>query len=197
MKKKLLVVGDSFMRPDPDFPGQHWSEMLPEYEVIMNSQSGASNGIIAMKCYQGLELNPDAVVLGFSFPERLEFRTEYGWTTGADGVNTSSDQRLLSDLYRVNMDHNMLQMKECSIARSVLSFLKDNNIPFVWTLNGLFNDISREDVWVNRLLQDYNYARAINLSTYSHFKDSPGFHTDDPAWQQRFATEVKNILIAH
>ena len=33
---KKLLVGDSFMTRDIDYPGQHWSEMLPEYDVIMS-----------------------------------------------------------------------------------------------------------------------------------------------------------------
>jgi hypothetical protein len=35
---------------------------------------------------------------------------------------------------------------------------------------------------------------ATNLATYPDFKTSPVFHTDDTAWQERFATEVVEIL---
>ena len=59
--KKLLVVGDSFMHPDVDFPGQHWSEMLPEYEILMYSISGSSNGIIAHQFYKGRRYRRKAV----------------------------------------------------------------------------------------------------------------------------------------
>jgi hypothetical protein len=199
MKKKLLVVGDSFMRPDPDFPGQHWSEMLPEYDVIMNSQAGASNGIIALRLYQGLEQNPDAVVIGFSFPSRIEFRVDSIWTTGSDKVNTSKDQQLLADLYQIHTDETMCMIKECSIARGMLSLLNDKRIPFAWTLNGLFDNISRlpypSDPWVNTLLSDYfDRMTLTNLSTYPAYKKSPGFHTDNPVWQQRFAQEVSEIV---
>ena len=71
--KRLLVVGDSFMQRDPDFPGQHWSEMLPEYEVINHAQSGISNAIIAYNFWQGLSHKPEAVILGCTMPDRLEF----------------------------------------------------------------------------------------------------------------------------
>jgi hypothetical protein len=33
-----------------------------------------------------------------------------------------------------------------------------------------------------------------NFATSGMFKTSPGFHVDDPAWQQRFAQEVREIL---
>ena len=206
MKKKLLVVGDSFMRPDPDYPGQHWSEMLPEYEIIMNSQSGASNSIIAYNFYQGLTQNPDAVVLGFTFIFRLEFATniitregKIKWTTGADSVNTTKDQQLLADLYKIHTDDEMQQLKETSIARSMLSVLKKKKIPVAWTLNGLFCNLTHlpypSDPWVNLILSDYfDCMTPTNLATYQDFKTSPGFHTDSPVWQKRFANEVQEIL---
>lgn len=199
IKKKLLVVGDSFMHPDPDYPGQHWSEMLSEYDIIMNAQSAASNGIIVHKLYEGLAQCPDAVVVGFSFPTRIEFRIDDRWTTSADKTSTSTEQRLLSDLYQLHMEPNMLCLKECAMARGMLSLLEYRRIPFAWTLNGLFNDLSSlpypSDPRVKTLLDDYFDRRTpTNLSTYQGFKMSPGFHTDDPEWQQRFAQEVREIL---
>jgi hypothetical protein len=206
MKKKLLVVGDSFMRPDPDYPGQHWSEMLPDYEIIMNSQSGSSNGIIAYNFYQGLSQNPDAVVLGFTFPSRLEFATniingqeKIKWTTNVDRTNITTDQQLAADLYAMHTDDEMRQLKETTIACGILSILRDRKIPFAWTLNGLFNNLANlpypSDPWINLILSDYfDRMTPTNLTTYQGFKTSPGFHTDDPEWQQRFASEVQEIL---
>jgi len=205
MKKKLLVVGDSFMRPDPDYPGQHWSEMLSNYDIIMNSQSGASNGIIAYNFYQGLDNNPDAAVLGFTFISRIEFLTNIKlvegnikWITGSDRVNTTKDQQLFADMYQIHADNEMQQIKEISIARSIMSILQHRKIPFAWTPNGLFNNkalIPPEDTWMNCILGDFAYCQTpTNLATYPDFKSSPGFHTDDPKWQQRFAIEVQEIL---
>jgi hypothetical protein len=206
MKKKLLVVGDSFMRPDPDYPGQHWSEMLPDYEIIMNSQSGSSNGIIAYNFYQGLSQNPDAVVLGFTFPSRLEFATniingqeKIKWITNVDRTNITTDQQLAADLYQIHTDNEMRQLKETTIARGILSILRDRKIPFAWTLNGLFNNLANlpypSDPWINLILSDYfDRMTPTNLTTYQGFKTSPGFHTDDPAWQKRFAQEAREIL---
>lgn len=206
MKKKLLVVGDSFMRPDVNFPGEHWSEMLPEYNIIMKAQSGASNGIIAHNFYQGLTEKPDAAVLGFTFKSRVEFLVSNDindinikWTTGVDRNNTTKDQQLFADLYQIHTDNEMQQLKETSIARSIMSMLQVRNIPFAWTANGLFNNLAElpypSDPWINFILNDYADRRTpTNLATYPNFKMTPGFHTDDPEWQKRFAAEVQEIL---
>jgi len=202
MKKKLLVVGDSFMKPDFIYPGQHWSEMLQEYDIIMNSQSGASNGIIAHKFYQGLEQDPDLVVLGFSFPGRLEFLANGIITTGNDPTNTTSEQRQVADAYRIHVPAEMQMIKECSVAAGMLSLLERNHIPYAWTLGGLFNNYAQlpypSDPWVNKILGEFLHKMtATNLSAYPKYKASPGFHTDDPEWQKRFAQEVREILQTH
>ena len=199
MKKKLLVVGDSFMRPDDDYFGQHWSEMLPDYEILMYSLSGSSNGIITYQFYQGLEQTPDAVVLGFTEPNRLEFEYNNTWITGAHAVQASKDQKLLADMYRIHVPHEMLMIRDCSIVSGLLSVLERKKIPYAWTLNLLFNNLTPlpfpSNPWVNKILGDFFYRMTpTNLATYQGWKASPGFHTDSPEWQKRFAQEVKNIV---
>lgn len=202
--KKLLVVGDSFMHPDKNYPGKHWSEMLPEYEIIMCSVSGSSNGIIAYKFFQGLKLNPDAVVMGFTMPDRIEFRVpiEKDYTNRiwySNGNNElNSDQRLAVDLFRATTDDQMNLFKSCVIARCMLVECVQRKIPFAYTLNGLFNDLTTlpypSDSTVISMLGEFASRMCTNLATYPKFKTSPGFHTDDPAWQHRMATEVRQIL---
>lgn len=199
IKRKLLVVGDSFMRPDIAYPGEHWSEMLFGYDVVMNAQSGASNGIIAYNFYRGLEHQPDAVVAGFTFTSRIEFQTKQGWTTANDIVNTTLTQQKFADQYAVYTSIEMQTLKDAAIARSILSTLKERKIPVAWTLNGLFNNLAQlpypSDPWINLILSDY-FGTMIptNLATYPNFKSSPGFHTDDRAWQNRFAEQATAIL---
>lgn len=196
--KKLLVVGDSFMHPDSEFPGQHWSEMLPEYDVLMYSVSGSSNGIIAHQFYCGLELQPDAVVLGFTEPNRIEFSIDNSWTTGAHSRCTR-DQKLASDLYQIHVPEQMLMIKNCGLVAGMLSVLELKQIPYAWTLNLLFNNLARlpfpSNPWVNKILGDFFYRMTpTNLATYPAWKSVPGFHTDDPEWQQRFAAETRTLL---
>jgi hypothetical protein len=198
MKKRLLVVGDSFMHPDVDFPGQHWSEMLPEYEILMYSISGSSNGIIAYQFYKGMECDPDAVVIGLTEPNRIEFKHNNSWITGTN-YRASSDQMLVSDMYKVHASHEMLMIKDCSVVRGILSTLQDKKIPYAWTQNLLFNNLATlpfpSDPWVNKILGDFYYRMIpTNLATYQGWKASPGFHVDDPEWQKRFAQEVRQIL---
>lgn len=199
MKKKLLVVGDSFMHPDKNFPGQHWSEMLPEYEILMYSVSGSSNGIITQQFYQGLEHNPDAVVLGFTEPNRIEFKHRHSYITGSSPQKLSSDQLLLADMYKIHLDQEMLMIKDCSIVNGILSVLEQEKIPYAWTLNLLFGNLEQlpfpSDPWVNKILGKFFYRMTpTNLATYQGWKADPGFHVDDPEWQKRFAEEVRQIL---
>lgn len=197
--KKLLVVGDSFMRPDMGFPGQHWSEMMPEYEILMHSVSGSSNGIITAQFYKGLEQNPDAVVLGFTEPNRLEFKHNDRWVTGAHHSLATTEEKLLADNYRLHVNNEMLMIRDCSIVRGLLSILENKKIPYAWTLNLLFNNLTRlpfpSDPWINKILSEFYYRMTpTNLATYPEFKTTPGFHTDNPEWQNRYANEVRTLL---
>ena len=203
MKPKLLVVGDSFMLPDSEYIGRHWSEMLPEYDVLMYSRSGASNGIIAYNFFQGLAKEPDAVVIGFSAPDRIEFQVEqqantdyFRWTTGSD-ANLNSLQKTAAEYYSMIVCQEMQFFKNVLLAKSLLLTLEKQKIPFAYTCNLLFNQINdlAGQHLVNQHLGEFEQHRCpTNLATYPNWKASPGFHTDDPEWQKRFAQEVREIL---
>jgi len=204
--KKLLVVGDSFMRPDLDFPGQHWSEMLPEFEILMLSQSGSTNGMIAWQFFEGLKLKPDAVILGFTMSDRIEFRlnedqqkiSQKIWASNGH-QNLTTDQRLAVDYYVALSDDQINRFKSCVIARGLFLTCESQGIPYAYTLNGLFNNLAQlpypSDPDVINILGDFAHRMcATNLATSPNFKQSPGFHTDDPVWQQRFTQEAREIL---
>jgi len=206
--KKLLVVGDSFMHPDINFPGQHWSEMLPEYEILMYSVSGSSNGIISWKFFQGLEQKPDAVVMGFTMADRIEFKNSdpkylNKWYSNALVNQTSADERLAVDYYQATACWEMMLFKGFLTVRSLLLTCEKQKIPYAFTLNGLW-DVDKKDLenelWSNtykndiRLLGEFAKHRATNFTTSGIWKNRPGFHVDDPGWQQRFAQEVREIL---
>lgn len=205
MKKKLLVVGDSFMLPDPEYIKWHWSEMLPEYDVLMLSQSGSSNGMIAHQFFKGLESDPDAVVLGFTAPNRIEFKLDSvpgeknnnaTWATGSHR-SINSLQKTAAEYYATVVCQDMQFFKNLLLARSMLLTLEKKNIPFAYTYNLLFNhlDDPTAKFQVDTYLGEFNQHQCpTNLATYPDWKASPGFHTDDPEWQKRFAQEVRQIL---
>ena len=203
MKPKLLVVGDSFMLPDPEYLERHWSEMLPEYDILMYSRSGASNGIIAYNFFQGLANKPDAVVLGFTAADRIEFQVEqqtnteyHKWVTGSH-ASLNSLQKTAAEYYSMLVCQDMQFFKNLLLAKSLLLTLEKMKIPFAFTPNLLFNhlDDAARQTQLNEHLGEFNQHQCpTNLATYPNWKASPGFHTDDPEWQKRFAQEVKEIL---
>ena len=199
--KKLLVVGDSFMRPDPGFPGQHWSEMLPEYEIIMRSISGCTNGMIAYQFFQGLDLNPDAVVIGFTMPDRIEFLIPPGqdhdnriwYSNGNSALN--SDQRLAVDLFRATTDDQMNLFKSSVMARCMFLECERRGLPYAFNWNGLYGAHGAPTVpLIETIVGEFRSRQCTNLNGHPVFKTSPGYHTDDPVWQNRMATQVRGIL---
>ena len=204
--KRLLVVGDSFMCPDPDYPGEHWSEMLPEYEIIMRGVSGSSNGIIAYEFFQGLKLNPDVVVMGFTMPDRIEFQIPPGRPPGRDYENTiwhsssssalNTDQRLAVDLFRATTDDAMNTFKSMLIAKSMFLECERRRLPYAFNWNGLYGaNKTGHPVpsMIADIITDFAVRQCSNLNGHI-FKTSPGFHNDDPECQKRMADEVRNIL---
>jgi hypothetical protein len=202
--KKLLVVGDSFMHPDQDFPGQHWSEMLPEYEIIMRSISGSSNGMIAYQFVQGLKLNPDAVVMGFTMPDRIEFRIPPGrlhynsnriWYSSGNS-ELDADQRLAVDIFRATTDDVMNRFKSMLMAKSMFLECERRRLPYAVNYNGLHGAnlaYPTADPIIQDIVDEFSSRRCTNLNGHV-FKMHPGFHNDDPVCQQRMATEVRDIL---
>ena len=199
--KKLLVVGDSFMCPDPNFVGQHWSEMLPEYEIIMRSISGSSNGIIAYQFFQGLALNPDAVVMGFTMPDRIEFlispendsANRIWYSNGNSALN--NDQRLAVDLFRATTDDLMNLFKSCVMARCMFLECERQQLPYAFNWNGLYGAPNAPLVpLIESIVGEFKSRQCNNLNGHPEFKMSPGYHTDDPVWQNRMASQVRHIL---
>jgi len=195
---KLLVVGDSFMKPDPKFPGQHWSEMLPDYRVDNRSQDGSSNGMIAERLWSALCTSPDAVILGFTEPNRIEFDCQGNYITNSHRSMTLEQSHTV-DVYKIHTSYRMQMIKTCIMIRGLLLTLEQKKIPYAWSLNLLFADLSTlpypSDPTVKEILGEFmNQMITTNLATYPDFKASPGFHVDDPEWQSRFAQEVREIL---
>ena len=111
----------------------------------------------------------------------------------------TKQQELLSDMYKIHICPEMSMLKDCSIAGNLLSILEHRKIPYAWTLNLLFNNPTEQpypsDPWVNKILSKFFYRMTpTNLATYPAWKAVPGFHTDDPKWQNRFAQEARTLV---
>jgi hypothetical protein len=209
MRPRLLVVGDSFFHRDPEFPGQHWSEMLPDYEIDNRACSGNSIGIILRDLVHGLECSPDAVVIGFTGSDRIEFKNtnpyiDREWITSCHRHELNQDQKLLMTLYQ------LFTVPAWNIAGvgwqiiGALHTLKSLNIPFVYSL-GMFECVlddtanleqSSMSCIVDQFSQFDKHKIDFNLATYppAWQTSSPMFHVPDPKWQQKFAAEVTTKL---
>jgi hypothetical protein len=209
IKPRLLIVGDSFFYPDVAFPGQHWSEMLPDYNVDNRAYPGNSINIIQHSLLEGLKTNPAAVVIGFTNPGRIEFKNTIDnvpgqWITSLHRHLLNSDQKLMVQLYMSLTDSNLTNFGAFWQILGILHFLKNLNIPFVYSL-GTFQlqvpvtPILTDNITVvnAEIAQFDKHNMNLNLSTYPdelQHRVSPAFHILDPDWQSGFASEVMTKL---
>ena len=195
MTKTLLVVGDSYMKTDERCPGQHWSEMLSEYHVINLAGAGNSLAMIQFSLYQGLAQHcPDAVVVGFTDPLRIEF--------GKDNIYTSchvhsltSDQKIATKYWHATLDLDFQAIKGCMQMLSMLDLLFRHQIPYAYSLGNFKSFVGHmPQVLLGQLERHSLRQTTMELANYRPFKASPVFHVDDPVWQQRYAQSVREIL---
>jgi hypothetical protein len=208
-RPKLLIVGDSFFSKDKNFPNQHWSEMLPDYEIDNRAWPGNSINIIQFNLLEGLRDRPDAVVIGFTNPARIEFVNNMAniagrWVTSLHQTVLTSDQKLMITLHTALADYNLINFGAFWQILGILHFLKNLNIPFVYSL-GTFQLqvqftpalIDNNTVVNAEIAQFKEHELRPNLATYPEKLQqvqSPVFHVPDPAWQIEFATDVKTKL---
>jgi hypothetical protein len=207
IKSRLLIVGDSFFSRDEKFPNQHWSEMLPGYEVDNRAVPGHSNRMILHDLVEGLTSRPDAVVIGFTGPSRIEFKNpnpepdfDRLWMTSQHHQRLTQDQKLLMTLYQSLTEPVWENFGAFWQIIGALSFLKSQNIPFVYSL-GIYQKL----IPVTELLLPHSHIVNIQLSKFSSYalvnnlatyplelqtNFDPLFHVPDPVWQSNFANEV-------
>jgi hypothetical protein len=209
IKPRLLIVGDSFFYPDVAFPGQHWSEMLPDYNVDNRAYPGNSINIIQHSLLEGLKTNPAAVVIGFTNPGRIEFKNTIDnvpgqWITSLHRHLLNSDQKLMVQLYMSLTDSNLTNFGAFWQILGILHFLKNLNIPFVYSL-GTFQlqvqftpALTDNNTVANAEIAQFDKHKIdLNLSSYPdelQHRTSPIFHVPDPVWQSGFANEVMTKL---
>jgi len=218
-KSKLLVVGDSFFSVDhhlygntfSKWKGHHWSEKLSEFEVLNHSLAGSSNAMIQHALVTKLMQYTDisAIAIGFTGIWQIEFENdrtrpqvvpdEYKWYTSVHKSWLTSDQALLSTLFKSMADPYLESIKHTWAILGTLHFLKSLNIPFVYSL-GIFESTMQHhfnNVIIDQFSQFEKNKIDFNLTTYPNEKmcaHDPVFHVPDPDWQQKFANEVSTKL---
>ena len=178
---KILVCGCSYFTQDTKYPSTHFSELLAKKlnaQLVPLAVAGASNFIIRLQIQESLTIKPDLVILGFTSPERMEFKLyEHAKYNAYNGVHNikyrpnspyikeqyacigsmpipslmyTDNYKDLFKLYLTSPLHipAVSHHKELFIAESGLNLLQDNNIPFVYTIGGLGPDLN--------ILKNYN-----------------------------------------
>ena len=72
MAIKVFVCGDSFMSRDPNYPGEHFSEMLQADQVVNLAQPGVGNIDICMQLEDAMQKQPSCIIVGTTDPGRME-----------------------------------------------------------------------------------------------------------------------------
>ena len=205
MKKKLLVVGDSFMCQDPRHPGQHWSELLPAFDVVNLGRSGWSNCLIALSAMEYVSASmPDAVVLGFTDPLRLEFAAQgrhgpnSAWITSNHVGVLTADEKLCGDYFSVTRDLRLEANKSAMLIGNLLGTLQALKIPFAFNymMFELFLPQITE-LQQQRLKQFQHQHIPYNLAMDdpdAWKKSDPMFHVHDMNKQKKFAMHAEEVL---
>ena len=213
---KILVCGDSFCVTDPRYPGQHWTEKLlnmsGDIEICNLAYGGCSNALIVLQLLQGLQLNPDFVVLSFTNHDRYEYDKQED--ACPEGLNAESlaayiKQRYTTNRYEDNAAKNDLTNRWILSARSenfeklknyfyidyCLSMLQSRSIRFCYSLGGFeyqqnYNQLINSNFVPNTLV---NYAKfELPLNLWYHrdkSKPAPYFHVSKQEIQTFFANE--------
>ncbi len=199
MKPTMLIIGDSFMSHDERHPGEHWSEMLPEYRVVNTAKAGASLSSIVESLIDGLAQDPDVVVVGLTDEARLSFEHNGNTYSSCHAWELTSDQKLLYTLWLAVMSAKYRYILAYSQISFIFETLRQRNIPFVWH-PGLFKSIDRELPLspmyekLDFVLERYSHCE-IKQDIYQHpHLDHPIFHIDNREWQMQFANTVRTML---
>jgi len=200
MKPTMLVIGDSFMSQDSKYPGEHWSEMLPEYNVVNLAKGGASLAWIAEQLMDGLAHNPAVAVVGLTDEARIAF--EYGSKTysSCHDWELNSDQKLFYKVWLSVMSAKYRHILACTQISFIFETLRKHNIPFVWH-RLLFNSAEKNHLILdddatrfNFVFEQYAYCELTQDIWQQPHENRPIFHINNQDWQAEFANNVQTLL---
>ena len=213
-----MICGDSFGVTDPDFPDLHFSEKIlssspPVFELNNLCNGGDSNGLIALQLMQGLQFNPDFVILLFTTPHRYEmdkdpgiyyptevslpalktFRHERYTTTCFVNDKTSENSKLINDWNTKIVSDDFEILKNYFLINYCFQLLEKHRIPFCYSVGGMtstdYSTIIDKNFIKNYLNEYSSNALKINLWHHKSTNPRPYFHVNDNEIQSAFANE--------
>jgi len=198
MKPTMLVIGDSFMTKDPDYPDEHWSEMLPEYNVVNLARAGASLSWIADQLVQGLQYNPAVAVVGLTETSRLTFidNDNVSRYSTCHTDRMTSDEKLLYTLWLASVPWQFKYVSAITHISFIFETLRKQHIPFVWH-KVLFSTNYVQPAHSKQFEFVFDeYAKTeLTQDIWAHkHVDRPKFHIDNREWQVEFANNVRTLL---
>jgi len=206
--KRVLVAGDSFFRSDSGWPNQHFSELLgTDVEVTNVSGPGFSNTAIMGQILYALDEPFDYCIVGFTSVDRLPIEGSTPWairelhvqwkTTSAE---VSITERKIIDNFLSLVSYDQLIVNNLAIMERTLQVLTEHNIPFVWTLGGMYEIwLARADQPSAKLMNSINTKYGDKLAMidywrYPNMVSRPIFHINDRRYQQMLAKEFTKVL---
>jgi hypothetical protein len=220
---KILICGDSYCVTDPSFPDLHWSEKIlshsSDYEVCNLAFGGCSNALIAMQLMQGLQLNPDFVILSFTNEGRYELdKDETALPTDLSSAELSDyiQQRYTTNHYQIDENKLNIINRYKAIASSenfeklknyfyicfCLMTLQSKKIDFCFSLGGFEykQDYTAflNSNFVENLLRDFAEFELHTNLWYHGNASVPFFHDSDEKVQSLFANEcISKLKLIH
>ncbi len=216
---KILVCGDSYCVTDPAFPNLHWSEKIlnhsHDYEICNLAFGGCSNALIATQLLQGLQLNPDFVVLSFTNEGRYELDKDlFALPSELTSAELASylKQRYTTNNYDIDKSkleivnqyktlassENFEKLKNYFYICFCLMTLQSRNINFCFSLGGFEYKqdytVFLNSNFVENLVTEFGKFELHTNLWYHGNSVVPYFHVNDDKVQTLFANECISKL---
>jgi hypothetical protein len=207
---KILVCGDSYSVTDPDFSELHWTEKIlnfsPDFEICNLARGGCSNAMVTLQLLQGLNLNPNFVILSFTSEHRYELDKDVSalpTDLTVEGLANYQAMRYTTNMYVKDAEiakwmggkcsDNFEKLKNYFYISFCLQTLRQHNIPFAFTLGGFeykqdYPALINSNYMYN-FIKDYAEHELKTNLWYHGSKSKPWFHVDSDEVQTLFANE--------
>ena len=173
MVKKIAACGDSWYCSHLKYPDQSWPELLSKdigWQLVSLARAGASNFNIVLQVQKAIELKVDFVVLGCTYPTRIEVPMIDSIQDSPGSVYFLKPQDLL----------DKSKYKKTYVSAAGLSNVNYSNHPDLsslhpWTTNPTFID-----------------SEIVSMLESDNYKE---FYTDDLTYDQKQALRLYQSLL--